>query len=111
MQNASDLHEIHLQVGELSSKVEVTADAVHVATESADRSIDIDLTQIDDTPTRGRNRNYHDAARCADGFASQRLSRLERRRDFPESMAANRARLSSTMTGRPARNSGNLNPG
>jgi hypothetical protein len=55
MQERVDLHEIHLQVGELSSKVEVTADAVHVATESADRSIDIDLTQIDDTPTRGRN--------------------------------------------------------
>ena len=54
-QERVDLHRIQLQVGELSSKVEVTADAVHVATDSADRSIDINAVQILDTDTRGRN--------------------------------------------------------
>ena len=29
--------------------------SVHVATDSSDRSIDINLHQIEDTPTRGRN--------------------------------------------------------
>jgi len=54
-QERVDLHEIHLEVGEVSSTIEVQANAVHVATDSSDRSIDINLHQIDDTPTRGRN--------------------------------------------------------
>jgi len=49
------LHQVHLEVGEVSSRVEVTADAVHVATDNADRSIDINSAQILDTDTRGRN--------------------------------------------------------
>ncbi|MDE3168065.1 MAG: carboxypeptidase regulatory-like domain-containing protein [Acidobacteriota bacterium] len=54
-QERVDLHEISLAVGDVSSTVEVTANTVHVATDSSDRSIDINLHQIDDTPTRGRN--------------------------------------------------------
>jgi len=54
-QERVDLHEVHLQVGEVSSTVEVMASTVHVATDSSDRSIDINQHQIDDTPTRGRN--------------------------------------------------------
>ncbi len=54
-QERVDLHEIHLEVGEVTSTVEVSANVVHVATDSSDRSIAIDLHQIDDTPTRGRN--------------------------------------------------------
>ncbi|HLK69244.1 MAG TPA: carboxypeptidase-like regulatory domain-containing protein [Bryobacteraceae bacterium] len=54
-QERVDLHEIHLQVGEISSTISVQADAVHVATDSSDRSVDINLAQIVDTPTRGRN--------------------------------------------------------
>ena len=38
-----------------TSTVEVQANSVHVATDSSDRSVDINLTQIGDTPTRGRN--------------------------------------------------------
>ena len=54
-QERVDLHEIHLSVGDVTSTVEVQANTVHVATDSSDRSISIDLQQIDDTPTRGRN--------------------------------------------------------
>ena len=54
-QERVDLHELHLQVGEVSSTIEVQANTVHVATDSSDRSIEINLHQIDDTPTRGRN--------------------------------------------------------
>ena len=54
-QERVDLHEIHLQVGEVTSSVEVQADFVHVATDSSDRSMDMNLKQILDDPTRGRN--------------------------------------------------------
>src|SRR6516165_2300823 len=54
-QERVDLHEIHLQVGDVSSTIEIQANAVHVATDSSDRSVAINLTQIEDTPTRGRN--------------------------------------------------------
>ena len=54
-QERVDLHEIRLDVGEVTSTVEVQSNTVHVATDSSDRSVDINLTQIGDTPTRGRN--------------------------------------------------------
>ena len=54
-QERVDLHEVHLEVGEVTSTVEVQSNTVHVATDSSDRSVDINLTQIVDTPTRGRN--------------------------------------------------------
>jgi hypothetical protein len=54
-QERVDLHEIHLEVGDVTTSVEVQADAVHVATDSSDRSIAMNLKQILDDPTRGRN--------------------------------------------------------
>ena len=54
-QERVDLHEIRLEVGEVTSSVEVQADAIHVATDSSDRSMDMNLKQILDDPTRGRN--------------------------------------------------------
>src|SRR5260370_19659525 len=50
-----DLHDVTLQVGDLSATVEVKAQAVHVATDSSDRSVSVGLSQIEDTVTRGRN--------------------------------------------------------
>src|SRR5260370_21313887 len=50
-----DLHDVTLQVGDLSAPVAVTAQAVHVATDSSDRSVSVGLAQIEDTVTRGRN--------------------------------------------------------
>ncbi len=54
-QERVDLHEIQLQLGEITTTVEVQAEAARVATDSSDRSIAIGLRQIEDTPTRGRN--------------------------------------------------------
>ncbi len=54
-QERVDMHEVHLQVGDVTSTVKVQADAVHVATDSSDRSMDMNLKQILDDPTRGRN--------------------------------------------------------
>jgi len=54
-QERVDLHDISLSVGDVTSTVEVQANSVHVATDSSDRSIAINLKQIEDTPTRGRN--------------------------------------------------------
>ncbi len=54
-QDRVDLHDIALQVGEVSTSVEVQASSVQVQTSSSDRSISINTKQIMDTPTRGRN--------------------------------------------------------
>ena len=54
-QERIDLRDIRLQVGDVSSTVEVQAAAVNVQTTSSDRSISITTRQIEDTPTRGRN--------------------------------------------------------
>ncbi len=49
------LSEIKLEVGDVSTSVEVTASAVRVATDSSDRGTAITTTQIVDTVTKGRN--------------------------------------------------------
>ena len=54
-QERVDLHNLKLDVGDVTSTVEVSGSSVHVATESSDRSVGINLQQIVDTPTRGRN--------------------------------------------------------
>ena len=54
-QERVDLHQIRLEVGDVTTTVSVEASTVHVATDSSDRSVNIDLRQIEDTPTRGRN--------------------------------------------------------
>ena len=54
-QERVDLHDVSLQIGDVSATVEVSAQTVHVATDSSERSIAIGLQQIADTPTRGRN--------------------------------------------------------
>jgi hypothetical protein len=50
-----NLHEIKLEVGEVSTSVEVRARAVHVATDSSDRTVNLTFTDIMNIATRGRN--------------------------------------------------------
>src|SRR5438270_11572848 len=50
-----DLHDVRLEIGPMSDKVEVQSEPVHVATDSSDRSVSVTLTQIQDTVTRGRD--------------------------------------------------------
>jgi hypothetical protein len=49
------LHDIRLQVGDVSVTITVLAEAAHVVTDSADRSVLINETQIESTPIRGRD--------------------------------------------------------
>lgn len=49
------LPEIVLQVGDVSTSVEVQASAVRVSTDSSDRGVAVTTTQIEDTVTKGRN--------------------------------------------------------
>jgi len=50
-----NLHEIRLEVGEVSTSVEVSARTVHVATDSSDRTVNLTVTDIMNIATRGRN--------------------------------------------------------
>ena len=54
-QEKVDLHEIHLEIGEVTTTVEVQASTVHVATDSSDRTVNVNTIQIGDTPVRGRD--------------------------------------------------------
>lgn len=54
-QERVDLHDIKLETGSVSETVTVQAEAAHVATDSSDRGIGINLRQIEDTPIRGRD--------------------------------------------------------
>src|SRR5258708_5313196 len=49
------LHDIRLDVGDVSSTVAVDSEAAHVATDSSDRAISINSTQIENTPVKGRD--------------------------------------------------------
>jgi hypothetical protein len=50
-----DVHTLRLEIGSVDTSVEVKAGAAHVATTTSDRSIAINRTQIENTPTAGRN--------------------------------------------------------
>ena len=49
------LHDIRLEVGDVSSTVTVQSDSAHVATDSSDRSVLVNTTQIENTPIPGRD--------------------------------------------------------
>jgi len=49
------LHDLRLAVGDVNSTVTVQADTAHVATDSSDRAIQVNSTQIVNTPVRGRD--------------------------------------------------------
>lgn len=50
-----DVHSLTLQIGEVSTSVEVTAQAARVETNSSDHSTDVDANLIKEVPNRGRN--------------------------------------------------------
>jgi len=54
-QEKVDLHAIKLELGELSSSIEIQAESPHVATDSSDHSINLNTVQLEDTTSRGRN--------------------------------------------------------
>jgi hypothetical protein len=54
-QERVDLHTLKLSVGDVTTSIDVAAEAAHVATDSSDRSINVNTQQIADTPIRGRD--------------------------------------------------------
>ena len=54
-QERVDLHTIKLAVGDVTMSISVQAETAHVATDSSDRSQNVNLQQIADTPIRGRD--------------------------------------------------------
>src|SRR5258707_298693 len=54
-QERVDLHNVRLSIGDINQTVEVSAQTVHVATDSSDRSVAVNLLQIEDTPIGGRD--------------------------------------------------------
>ena len=54
-QERVDLHEIRLQVGDVSSTIEVQGEVARVATDSSDRAILVNTTMIENTPMQGRD--------------------------------------------------------
>jgi hypothetical protein len=50
-----DVHTIRLDVGDVSTSVEVKAEAARVTTDSSDHATDVNLRMIEATPIRGRN--------------------------------------------------------
>ena len=49
------LHTIRLEIGDVNSTVTVMAETAHVATDSSDRTIQVNTRQIENTPVRGRD--------------------------------------------------------
>src|SRR5262249_46337136 len=54
-QEKVDLHEIRLQVGDVATSVEVSAEAARVQTDSSDRISTLSTTTIANLPSPGRN--------------------------------------------------------
>ena len=54
-QERVDMHTIKMTVGDVTTSIEVAAESAHVATNSSDRSQNVNQAQINDTPVRGRD--------------------------------------------------------
>ena len=54
-QERVDVHTVRLSVGDVSTSVQVQSELAHVDTSSSDRAQNVNLTQITDTPVRGRD--------------------------------------------------------
>ncbi len=50
-----DLHTLTLDVGDVSTSIQVEAQAARVSTDTSDHAADVNLAQIEQTPIRGRN--------------------------------------------------------
>lgn len=50
-----DLHTLTLDVGDVSTSIQVEAQAARVSTDTSDHAADVNLAQIQQTPIRGRN--------------------------------------------------------
>ena len=109
-QERVDLHEIRLQVGDVNTAIEVSGQAVHVATESSERSIGVNLIQILDTPIRGRD--FLATIKALPGV--QDITTHDNRgwgQSMPNINGGQMGQTLLTLDGIASQDSGNLNPG
>src|SRR5258708_19679270 len=105
-----DLHNVRLSIGDINQTVEVSAQTVHVATDSSDRSVAVNLLQIQDTPIRGRD--FLATIKALPGV--QDLSAHDARGWGVAMPTINGGQMGQTqlnIDGIAAQDSGNLNPG
>ena len=109
-QERVDLHNVPLSIGDINQTVEVSAQTVHVATDSSDRSVAVNLLQIEDTPIRGRD--FLATIKALPGV--QDLSSHDARGWGVAMPTINGGQMGQTqlnLDGIAAQDSGNLNPG
>jgi hypothetical protein len=109
-QELVDLHDIRLAVGDVATTVEVQSDAVHVATDSSERSANVNLIQIGDTPIRGRD--FLATIKALPGV--QDLTTHDQRGWGVAMPTINGGQMGQTLLaldGIASQDSGNLNPG
>ena len=109
-QERVDLHDVRLSIGDINQSVEVSAQTVHVATDSSDRSVAVNLLQIEDTPIRGRD--FLATIKALPGV--QDLSAHDARGWGVAMPTINGGQMGQTqlnLDGIAAQDSGNLNPG
>ncbi len=109
-QERVDLHNVRLSIGDINQTVEVSAQTVHVATDSSDRSVAVNLLQIEDTPIRGRD--FLATIKALPGV--QDLSAHDARGWGVAMPTINGGQMGQTqlnIDGIAAQDSGNLNPG
>lgn len=109
-QERVDLHEIKLSVGDVTTSVEVSGQSVHVATDSSERSVNVNLIQILDTPVRGRD--FLATIKALPGV--QDIGTHDNRGWGQAMPTINGGQMGQTLLnidGIAAQDSGNLNPG
>jgi len=109
-QEKVDLHDLRLQVGDVNSTIEVSAQSVHVQTDSSDRALGVNLVQLADTPVRGRD--FLGSIKALPGV--QDIGTHDQRGWGQAMPTINGGQMGQTLLsldGIASQDSGNLNPG
>ena len=105
------LNEIKLDVGDVSSTVEVAAATIHIATNSSDRTVSMGRQEIEDRPTRGRNPlaliNGLPGVQAVGGFDFRGWGGG----GIPAVNGGRNGQVILNLDGAASQDSGNLNPG
>ena len=109
-QEKVDLHNLRLQVGDVNTAIEVSAQNVHVQTDSSDRSVGVNLIQLADTPVRGRD--FLGSIKALPGV--QDIGTHDQRgwgQGMPQINGGQMGQTLLSLDGIASQDSGNLNPG
>ena len=109
-QEKVDLHNLRLQVGDVNTAIEVSAQSVHVQTDSSDRTLGVNLIQLADTPVRGRD--FLASIKALPGV--QDIGNHDQRgwgQAMPQINGGQMGQTLLSLDGIASQDSGNLNPG